>query len=73
MLEKIGFIPDILHVNDYHTAFIPFLLKEKYGWINAYQNIKTVLTIHNLQFQGEYGREVLGELFGFANRLPAIL
>ena len=63
MLEKIGFIPDILHVNDYHTAFIPFLLKEKYGWINAYQNIKTVLTIHNLQFQGEYGREVLGELF----------
>lgn len=29
MLEKIGFIPDILHVNDYHTAFIPFLLKRK--------------------------------------------
>ena len=64
MMEKVNFIPDVLHVNDYHTAFIPFLLREKYGWINAYQQIATVLTIHNLEFQGQYGRDVLPELFG---------
>ena len=33
---------------------IPFLLKEKYRWIQAYHGIKTVLTIHNLEFQGQF-------------------
>ena len=47
-MERIDFIPDLLHVHDYHTAMIPFLLKEKYRWIQSYQGIKTVLTIHNL-------------------------
>ena len=56
MMERVDFIPDILHVNDYHTAMIPFLLREKYHWIEAYRPIKTVLTIHNLDFQGKYNR-----------------
>lgn len=64
MMEKIDFIPDVLHVNDYHTAMIPFLLKEKYGWIQAYNNIRTVLTIHNIEFQGWYSKEILPDLFG---------
>lgn len=64
LMEKIDFIPDILHVNDYHTSFIPFLLKEKYGWIQAYNSIRTVLTIHNIEFQGQYDREILYDLFG---------
>lgn len=62
-LEKINFIPDLMHVNDYHTAFIPYLLKTKYQWIQAYQSIKTLLTIHNIEFQGNYDQETLGELF----------
>ena len=48
LMEKVDFIPDVLHVHDYHTAMIPFLLKEKYHWIQAYQDIKTVFTIHNI-------------------------
>lgn len=64
LMEKIEFIPDILHVNDYHTAMVPFLLKEKYRWIQAYREIKTVLTIHNIEFQGQYPREVLYDWFG---------
>ncbi|EGJ27069.1 glycogen synthase GlgA [Streptococcus porcinus] len=63
-MEKINFIPDLLHVHDYHTAMIPFLLKEKYTWIQAYQNIKTVFTIHNIEFQGQFDSAMLGELFG---------
>lgn len=63
LMEKVDFIPDILHVHDYHTAMIPFLLKEKYHWINAYKNIKTVFTIHNIEFQGQFDPGMLGELF----------
>lgn len=63
-MEKIDFIPDILHVHDYHTAMIPYLLKEKYHWINAYQQIKTVFTIHNIEFQGQFDPGMLGQLFG---------
>ncbi|MBM7643500.1 glycogen synthase GlgA [Streptococcus loxodontisalivarius] len=64
LMEKVDFIPDVLHVHDYHTAMIPFLLKEKYHWINAYQAIKTVFTIHNIEFQGQFDPSMLGELFG---------
>lgn len=64
MLERIAFIPDVIHVNDFHTAMVPFLLKEKYHWIEKYREIKTILTIHNIEFQGMYGKEVLPDLFG---------
>jgi starch synthase len=63
-MERIDFIPDVLHANDYHTAMIPFLLKEKYHWINAYKGIRTVLTIHNIEFQGQYDGGVLSDLYG---------
>lgn len=68
MLEKINYIPDVLHLNDWHTAFIPVLLKDKYRWINAYRHIKTVLTIHNIQFQGVYDPIILGSLFGIGRQ-----
>lgn len=63
MLEQIDFIPDVLHVNDWQTAMIPVLLKDKYSWINALKDIKTVLTIHNILFQGVYDQYVLSDLF----------
>ncbi|MFC6176721.1 glycogen synthase GlgA [Companilactobacillus huachuanensis] len=68
MLEKVNYIPDVLHLNDWHTAFIPVLLKDKYNWIDAYRHIKTVLTIHNIQFQGVYDPIILGSLFGIGRR-----
>ncbi|BDZ29553.1 glycogen synthase GlgA [Lactiplantibacillus sp. WILCCON 0030] len=63
MMERVAYIPDVLHLNDWHTAFIPVLLKEKYYWIQAYRQIKTLLTIHNLQFQGIYDPIILDSLF----------
>ncbi|MCD2255488.1 glycogen synthase GlgA [Lactobacillus sp. CC-MHH1034] len=68
MLEKIRFIPDILHLNDWHTAFIPVLLKDKYAWIDALRHIKTVLTIHNLKFQGIYDPVILDSIFGIGRQ-----
>lgn len=65
LLERLDFgIPDIIHVNDWQTAMIPFLLKEKFNWITAYQKIKTVLTLHNMQFQGWLDGYALVDLFG---------
>ncbi len=63
MLGKIDFIPDVFHVNDWQTAMIPVLLKDKYAWINQLKDIRTVLTIHNILFQGVYDQYVLSDLF----------
>lgn len=64
MMEVVDYIPDIFHVNDWQTAVIPVLLKDKYAWKARLRDIKTVLTIHNLMFQGVHGQYVLGDLFG---------
>ena len=64
MMERFNFIPNILHCNDYHTSFIPFLLHEKWGFVDAYKGIKTILTIHNLEFQGKYNAKTLPDFFG---------
>lgn len=64
MMEQVDFIPDYIHSNDFHTAMIPFLLKEKYHWIAAYRAIQTVVTIHNIEFQGMYDKGVLADFFG---------
>ena len=64
MLEVLDYIPDVFHVNDWQTAVIPVLLKDKYSWKERLRKIKTVLTIHNLMFQGVFDQYVLGDLFG---------
>lgn len=64
MLEVVDFIPEIFHVNDWQTAAIPVLLKDKYHWKVKLRDIRTVLTIHNLMFQGIFDQYVLGDLFG---------
>ncbi len=53
-IAKIDFVPDVLHCHDWQTGLIPVLLKAQYASLPLYQSIKTVFTIHNLQFQGLY-------------------
>jgi starch synthase len=60
----INFFPDILHVNDWHTAMIPIYLNVFYRKKKGYENIKTVLSIHNIEFQGKYDPYILGNVFG---------
>lgn len=54
--------PDLLHVHDWHTAMVPFLLKEDQRY-SSIKEIKTVLTIHNLQFQGKFSKATFLENF----------
>lgn len=59
-----GFFPDIIHLNDWHTALTAVFLHEMYRDIAEYRNIKTLLTIHNLKFQGICGEFCLGDILG---------
>src|SRR5437588_12809089 len=55
MLKPLDFIPDVIHVHDWHTALIPNLLDVLYAADPDLARISTVLTIHNLAFQGVFG------------------
>lgn len=59
MLPRIDFIPDIIHCNDWQTGPICLLLKDHYKHNPIYADIKSVFTIHNIQYQGVFGRESL--------------
>ena len=65
-LHHINFIPDIIHCNDWHTGLIPVFLKVFYNTDPLYSNIKTVYTIHNIEYQGVYGKENLLDVFGIS-------
>ena len=58
----LDFEVDVLHSHDWHTAMVNFLLREKYQDNPLYEHIKTVYTIHNLQFQGVFPPEVMYDL-----------
>lgn len=65
-LPLIGFVPDIIHCNDWHTAAIPVLLRTQYQ--GAPQgSCKTLFTIHNLMYQGKFSRQFIQDLLGIGD------
>ena len=54
-LPLIGFQPDIIHANDWQSGMIPALLRIQYDQLPFFSSIRTVFTIHNLQYQGIFG------------------
>ena len=65
MLGVIGYYPDVLHAHDWQAALALPYLNFQYRWRREYQNIKTVFTIHNIEYQGQFSHDVLGYVFGF--------
>lgn len=61
-IPHLDFEVDVLHCHDWHTAMANFLLRETYKDNPIYEKIKTVFTIHNLQFQGVFPRSVMHDL-----------
>ena len=55
----LNFKPDIIHCNDWHTSMIPVWMKTSYKNDEFYRNTKTVFSIHNLAYQGQYFKEIL--------------
>lgn len=64
VLENIDFTPDIIHANDWQCSLIPVYLKVFYKDSEKLKNVRTVFTIHNIQFQGKYGLEIMGDVLG---------
>ena len=64
MLDHLDFWPDVIHCNDWQTALIPIYLKDDGVREERYRSVRTVLTIHNIEYQGRYDPYCLGDLFG---------
>lgn len=62
-LKVINFFPDVMHLNDWQTGLIPYILKNNYNSHVEYQNIKTVYSIHNIQYQGNFPIEMKDILY----------
>lgn len=58
-LNTIDFIPDIIHCNDWQAALAPVFLRDTFGGFLPFQKTKVVYTIHNIQYQGLFGKEIL--------------
>ena len=67
MIGKVEEVPDVLHCHDWQTGILPAFLRIHYQHIEAYQRIRTVYTIHNLQYQGVFPEEILWELLQFGH------
>lgn len=65
-----GFECDILHCNDWQTALAPVFLREFYQGLPLYDRVKTVFSIHNVAFQGQFSDTVMEDILGVA-RIPA--
>ncbi len=64
MLPRLDFMPDILHCNDWQTALVPIYYKLFYMYRQEFGGIKTIFTIHNIEYQGWYNRNTIGDVFG---------
>lgn len=88
MLPLVDFQPEVIHAHDWQSGMIPALLKIQYAHLPFYAGIKSIFTIHNLQYQGIFGirevQDILGlgdslwtddklECFGCANFMKAAL
>ena len=73
MLPYIDFRPDVIHSNDWQTALVPIYYSIFYANNDWYRGIKTVFTIHNIQYQGKYGKELLEDVLGIPQSALPIL
>ena len=73
ILPYIDFKPDIINCNDWQTALIPVYYSTCFANKEGYTGIKTVFTIHNIQYQGKYGKEILGDVFGLGEEHSSLL
>ena len=62
-LEAIEFVPDVLHMHDWQSAIISVYLKTTYANKEEYKDIKTVFTVHNIEYQGRYSMDILWDVF----------
>lgn len=65
LIKEVNWQPDVINCNDWQTGMVPVLLNLEYKKDPFYSNIKTVFSIHNLLFKGNFEPRILPELFGY--------
>ena len=73
MLPLIDFFPDVLHANDWQAALTVIYLKQKYNTDPRFADIKTVYTIHNIDYQGIYDLAILGDVFDLSEHARGVV
>ena len=68
MLFHMDFLPDVINCNDWQTALTPVYLNLYYRHLDKFSKIKTVFTIHNIQYQGKYGLDILEDTCSIGSR-----
>lgn len=72
-MPLIEFYPEIIHCNDWQTGLIPVMLDCFYREKEQYKNIKTVMTIHNIEFQGSMDKVCISDVFGISESHRSIV
>ena len=72
-LRHLDFVPDILHTNDWQTALVSLYLNLYYRDDPKFANIKTLFTIHNIQYQGQFGMETLEDVLGIGRENASLV
>ena len=67
LLPELPEKPDVVHCNDWQSALVPVYIRDEAVRDDFYKDIRTVITVHNIEYQGRYGRETLEDLFGLAS------
>ncbi len=73
MMPFIGFYPDVMHCHDWQAALAAIYLKTDYCKRPEYQFIRSLFTIHNIEYQGKYSLDILGDLFGIDKQYEYLL
>lgn len=73
MMVHLDYYPEILHCHDWQTALSVIYLKTLYANRYGYDHIKALFTIHNIEYQGKYGYDCLGDLFGLPESVKPAL
>ena len=64
LIPLLGWKPDVLHCQDWQTALVPIYYKLFYMYREGYGGIRTIFTIHNIEYQGKYSRSIIEDVFG---------
>lgn len=73
ILPFIDFYPDVLHCHDWQAALSAIYLKTLYANREEYRSIRALFTIHNIEYQGKFSLDILGDLFGLPNEAKSLV
>ncbi|MBN1301201.1 MAG: glycogen synthase GlgA [Melioribacteraceae bacterium] len=59
IIQRLNWKPDVVHCNDWQTGLIPLYIKDNYNWDQLFHHTASLYTIHNIGYQGQFGKDVL--------------